>query len=115
MEKFKERKFLLRVIITIQAIIIILMLGLFLFMGKEEEAAQVSNFIVPDIFCLEEMNSVDWLRLLLDSLGLGLIPMLALLLSKKPGGWDGVCRWPWGEESLLMQGGDGLWGFGPKA
>ena len=116
MERFKERKFLLVVINVMQAIIILLMLGLLLFMAEEKEAEQVSTFLpLPDLSCLMEKESVDGLRLLMDLLGVGLIPLLAWLVSKASvGGWDGVCRWPWGDESLLREGGDGLWYFGPK-
>ena len=116
MERFKERKFLLVMTSIMQAIIILLMIGLLLFMAEKKEDAQVSTFIpLPDISCLMEKESVDWLRLLMDLLGVGLIPFLAWLVIKVPGGgWDGVCRWPWGEESLLREGGDGLWYFGPE-
>jgi hypothetical protein len=39
MERINERKFLLVVINTTQAIVILLMLGLLVFMAKEAEAA----------------------------------------------------------------------------
>jgi hypothetical protein len=54
---------------------------------------------------------VFWRRILLigsDLLGVGFIPLLAGLT---PDGWDGVCRCAWGKESLLGEGGDGLWHF----
>ena len=111
MERFKERKFLLVVINITQAIIILLMLGLLVFMAKEEEAA-VSTFSLPDLACLVENDSVDWIRLMMDLLGVGFIPLLVWLSSKTPDGWDGVSRCPWGKESLLGEGGDGLWQFG---
>ena len=110
MERFKERKFLLVVINITQAIIILLMLGLLVFMAKEEEAA-VSTFSLPDLACLVEKDSVDWIRLLMDLLGVGFIPLLVWLSSKTSDGWDGVCRCPWGKESVLGEGGDGLWQF----
>ena len=112
MERFKERKFLLVVINTTQAIIILLMLGLLVFMAKEAEAAQVSTFSLPDLSCLVEKDSFDWIRVLMDILWMGFIPLLVWLSSKTPDGWDGVCRCPWGKESLLGEGGDGLWQFG---
>ena len=100
------------VINTTQAIIILLMLGLLVFMAKEQEAAQVSTFSLPDIACLVEKDSVDWLRVLMDLLGVGFIPLLVWLSSKTPNGSDGVCKCPLGKESLLGEGGDGLWQFG---
>ena len=113
MEKFRERKFLLTIIIIMQALIIILMLGLLLFIVKEEEADPVSTFTLP---CLMEKDSLDWQRLLLDLLGVGLIPMLAWLYSKTSGvGCDGVRKSSWDEETLLREGGDGLCYFGPAA
>ena len=79
MERFKERKFLLVVINTTQAIIILLMLGLLVFMAKEEEAAQVSTFSLPDLSCLVEKDSFDWIRVLMDLLGMGFIPLLVYI------------------------------------
>ena len=109
MVKFKERKFLLVVITIMQAIIILLMLGLLMFMSEKEEASSV----LPDLSCLMDNKSVDWMRLMMDILGVGLIPLLAWLSMKGPVGYGGVSRFHWGEESLLMEGGDGLWYFGP--
>ena len=110
MVKFKERKFLLIVINILQAIIILLMLGLLVFMAEKDE---VSSSILPDLSCLVDNDSVDWVRILLDILGVGLIPLLAWLSMKGPVGCDGVSRFPWREESLLREGEDGLWYFGP--
>ena len=112
MERFKERKFLLVVINTTQAIIILLMLGLLVFMAKDEQAARVSTFSLPDLSCLVEKDSVDLIRVLMDLLGVGFIPLMVWLSSKTTDGWDGVCICPWGKESLLGEGGDGLWQFG---
>ena len=108
MVKFKERKFLLVVINIMQAIIILLMLGLLVFMAEEKEAAPV-----PDLFCLGDNESLDSVRILLDILGVGLIPLLAWLSMKGTVSYDGVSRYNWGEESLLREDGDGLWHFGP--
>ena len=114
MEKFKERKFLLTVISIMQALIIILMLGLLMFMVKEEKADPVSTFPLPYLPCLMEKESMDWQGLPLNLLGVGLIPLMAWLNSKTSGGGcDGVCKSSWGEETLLREGGDGLWYFGP--
>ena len=114
MEKFKKRKFLLTVIILMQALIILLMLGLLVFMVKEEEADPVSTFSIPYLPSLVEKESMDWQRLLLDIVGVGLIPLMAWYNSKTSGGgWDGVSKSSWGEETLLREGGDGLWYFGP--
>jgi hypothetical protein len=109
MERFNERKFLLVVINTTQAITILLMMGLLVFIAKEEEAAQISTFSFPDLSCLVEKDSVDWIRVLMDLMGVGFIPLLVWLSSKTPDGWDGVCRAPWGEEESSR---DGLWQFG---
>ena len=114
MEKFKERKFLLTVISIMQALIIILTLGILLFMVKEEEADPVSTFSIPYLPSLVEKESMDWQRLLLDIVGVGLIPLMAWYNSKTSGGgWDGVSKSSWGEETLLGKGGDGLWYSGP--
>ena len=109
MVKFKERKFLLMVINILQAIIILLMLGLLVLMAEKDEAAP----ILPDLSCLEDNESVDLVRILLDILGVGLIPLLAWLSMKGTMSYDGVSRYHWGEKSLLREDGDGLWHFGP--
>ena len=101
------------VINIMQAIIILLMLGLLMFMSEKEEATMVPSSLLPDLSCLMDIESVDWVRLLMDILGVGLIPLLAWLSMKGPVGYDGVSRFHCGEESLLRDGGDGLWYFGP--
>ena len=108
MVKFRERKFLLQVINTVQFIIIVLMLGLLMFMFEEKDAPYVT----------ENKKSVDWVRILLDLLGIFLILLLAWFAKNPLLAWlsssDGVDKYAWGEESLLREGGDGpTWYFGP--
>ena len=115
MVKFKERKFLLQVINTVQFIIIVLMLGLLMFMFEEKDAPYVT----------ENKKSVDWVRILLILLDLlGILSIFFILLlawfAKNPllawlSSSDGVDKYAWGEESLLREGGDGpTWYFGPS-
>ena len=111
MVKFKERKFLLQVINTVQFIIILLMLGLFMFMFEGKDAPVIS-------YVTENKKSVDWVKILLDLLGILLILLLAWFAKNPLLAWltpsDGVDRYAWGEESLLREGGDGpTWYFGP--
>ena len=96
----------------LQAIIILLMIGLLVFMAEKDEATPVSSSILPDLSCLVDNDSVDWVRILLDILGVGLIPLLAWLSMKGTLIYDGVSRYHWWEESLLSEDGDGLWHFG---
>ena len=110
MVKYKERKFLMQVINTVQFIIILLMLGLLMFMFEEKETNVSYQTVIK--------TSLDWVRILLDLLGIFLILLLAWLTKNPLLAWltpsDGVDRYAWGKESLLREGGDGpTWYFGP--
>merc|ERR1712215_286761 len=85
MAKIQDKKILLMLINIVQAMIILLMSYLLL-------------TILPVLLCV------------------GLILLLGWLLSHwKKSRNQGVCRYPWGKESLLREGGrEGLWYFGPE-
>ena len=118
MMKFKERKFLLLVIDTVQFIIILLELCLLFFMMEEKKTE--TDFISDVLYLVENETSVEWvnMNILLAVLGICLI-LLALLNINSLLAWQGkksvgVEKYPWGEESLLREGGGrGTWYFGP--
>ena len=115
-KKLVERKFLLKVINTVQFIIILLMLGFLFFMMEEKETE--TDFISNVVYLAENETFVDWVRIL-DVLGICLIPLLVWLNINSLLAWQskksvGVKKYAWGEESLLRDGGDrGTWYFGP--
>ena len=105
MGQAKERRFLLVFILIAQTMVILLMLGLLVFLSGAAPASPPPAALV----------SVDYLRLATDLLA-GTLPLLLLwLLSRSGQSWQGVERYPWGQESLLREDqGQGLWFFGPQ-
>ena len=117
MMKFKERKFLLMVINTVQFIIILMMFGLLFFMMEEKETE--TDFVSDILYLVEDETSVDWMRMPMALLCTCLILLMVWLNKNFLLAWQGkrsvgVERYAWGEESLLREGeGRGTWHFGP--
>merc|ERR1719233_2319417 len=102
-KKLVERKFLLKVINTVQFIIILLMLGFLFFMMEEKETE--TDFISDVVYLVEsETYVVEWVRIM-AVLGICLIPLLVWLNMKSLLAWQGnrsvgEKKYAWGEESL---------------
>ena len=114
--KFKQRKVLLMIINILQVLTILLMLGMLFMMTEDNKADPVflpHLLDLPNIACGMEKDKVNWVRILMNILAMCLIPLLAWIMKKRPVVHGGVCNYPWGEESLLRKGEDGLWDYGP--
>merc|ERR1712215_151721 len=113
MAKIQDKKILLMLINIVQAMIILLMSYLLLTMTEKKVEVVLSPVLS---FFPPTASDTDWLTILPLLLCVGLILLLGWLLSHwKKSRNQGVCRYPWGKESLLREGGrEGLWYFGPE-
>ena len=82
--------------------------------GQGRGGYSSSSFSHLNLSSLVEKEDVNWLQILINLIWAARVPLLAWFVSRGPDRCDGVCRYFWGEESLLREGEDGRWMIGCK-